>query len=349
MRRILPTVICCFFLFQTAIQAQLATGNIILDPIGSYALNSVQGNPDRSIVTSTQLGASYFINDNFAVGGKIAIASFENDINLDIGSNIRYYLSIKEKSAWFLENNLNLNGIGGFLTFGGDFGVGLDYFVNSSFALETKLSAGWDKRNGFSNNQKLFTLGTGFKFFLNRNEETEITNGIIRRKSILIGLSSSSLQFITTDGTNPNVAGNLFNVSLTPSLAKMLTDQFAVGGQIGFLFQKSTSSDISYLSMDITPYARFYPNPIRKDRRFFFEGGAGLNITQLKNGFFGRDYSNTAPIFFGGIGLNLFLAPSVALEFKGSYRRAEQFGNKINRLGIDVGFQFFINQEEDGK
>jgi len=133
-------------------------------------------------------------------------------------------------------------------------------------------------------------------------------------------------------------------ITLSPNIGKFLTKNWVLGANITIRNQNFDGPN--FFTLETLPYTRYYPNAGKKRAVLFGEIGGGIQLV-TRSGDFLVNQTETSPIFFGSIGINYFLRPTVAFEVKGSYRYLNQdsFIN-TNTLSMNFGFQFFFRKEE---
>ncbi|MEM6321704.1 MAG: hypothetical protein AAF960_28855 [Bacteroidota bacterium] len=327
-------------------KSQIAPGNWILGGDGQVELVASNNQSDFGVVLSPS--ALYFTSDRFAVGGTLTVGlgGFGRDI-FGLTPQARYYLDVQDRRAWYIGADLSFTtGDGQFLSGGAQ--LGLDLFLNSFVAWESALSVGFQRGIGDSFNNNTLTVvgfGTGLRFFLGPTEDDKMERGnILQKGTKMWGATSGTLAFSQIANSN-NIT-----LDLRPNYGQFLSDRFLLGGALGLLVTKFNNLNFTTFQFELTPFARYYFNSDNRRAIPFAELGAGISVFDLTGE--GSDFeARTSSTVFAGIGFDVFLAPNVALEIKGSYRR---FGNNtnfanidVNRIAIDLGFQFFLNSALD--
>lgn len=374
-----PTIVSLFLVFMTLQMTgfgQITKGNFIIDgglasQLRSYNhpfLYSHQPIKEHTLNFSPRL--SYFVSDRLVIGGGITINS--NSSNLEEGgygltTHIRYYVSKKNNSAWFVENHLGYSEISTINFFTSDIGLGLDYFLSPSVALEGTVAFNYSQRLA-SNSSPYGTvetgrrtaagIGMGLKFFLNRALSTGNTNQIAKAQkgTLWIGATSDGLSFSSQNGFK------VISLNLNPNIGVFINENWLIGSGMNIDYDKEAYPGNSFYTRSIfqvgvAPFIRFYHSTKKGRIVPFYEVGGAINrsiftsststspFPGAEEGTINDQIKNTDTAYFGGLGLNLFVSPSVALEFKGTYKHTKLSPDfKTNHFGLDIGFQFFIGK-----
>lgn len=318
---------------------QLSHRNLIIE--GSAATQFFATNNNSDFLISASPTISYFITDKFVAGGGVQIATVPGTgTNFGINGITRYYFSSQANNAWFAETNIGFLTGGNFTVFTGDVGLGLDLFLSPNIALENTLSIGFQKEEGVINNTVIFQLGTGLKFFFDRKPlgSPEGRNGILQKGSLFLGMTAGNIQIFSRNGMQNS------NITLSPNIGKFLTSNWVVGANM--TIQNSSFNGANFFTLAPLPYLRYYQNAGEKRAVLFGEVGGGIQLTAASGDFL-VNQTDIDPTFFGGIGVDYFLRPTIAFEIKGFYRYFKQ-GSFINTntLGVNFGFQFFFRKSE---
>ncbi len=172
--------------------AQVAKGNILLGGTAAFSFRTFDNNAGDLFSFALNPQAGVFLTDRFALGGNIGInygsTNLFNSTSITIGANGRYYINANSEQWWPFANagagygysNFNSNDLDNFNSdvFSYFFGIGLDYFITNSVALEgtfnfqgTRTDSGFENAPTIENNDLLFSVG--LQIFFNRNVEEE--------------------------------------------------------------------------------------------------------------------------------------------------------------------------------
>lgn len=322
-----------FLMSQTAI-AQIEKGSFLLD--GGVNTGHHQEGSFTNTYFSIQQDIGYMLNNRMMVGGGYSLSTtFNLEQRLtSVSSLFRYYLANKEKKAWFIGNRITVFG----RTYSIDTGIGFSHFLSPSILWESKATyryqsgyAGYDYSN--------FIVGSGLKFFLNKGWKKEMSGwkSVLNKGSWIIGGTSSSLTF------GPSAT----QLNINPNIGYFLSDRWVIGGLAGVDWTGINDYSLQITRVHIQSFTRYYFSPSTARTIGFIEGGLGLAHQRFtaadQSIFFNNDglnsYNTTTAIYFGAVGMDVFLSPTVALELKGQYQKLEQNTRNINLI---FGFQFFL-------
>lgn len=347
----IPTIIYLTIFFitcLTTLSGQITKGNFILEGSSNSIFTKYEdlysSREQTNFRTESEISATYFLNNNLAIGGKFGIVTEKEQENLyALGLDVRYYFNKPNQKAWFLTSNINYGKLGITYLTNGTLGIGLDYFANQNIAIETVFSVGYSQQKlpdfyGFQPSPILSVqLNTGLKFFLNTS--TKQTSSKTTNKGRLMGgISASSFSFHTSKGNNS------WHIALSPDIGVVIHPKWIIGSRIGFNFQKQNGFVRQDFSLELAPFTRFYPITLHKKTALFFEVGGGYHITKAKIDIGENTIIKDKRIsLHTGVGLNLFISKSVALELKGIYQYLDyQTDSKTNRVVTSIGFQYFL-------
>ncbi len=331
-----------FFLFLGAVSTssfgQLSHRNFIID--GNAAAQLFTANGDTDLIITGTPTLSYFMSDNFVIGGGIQLANvIGTGSSFGLNGTTRYYFSNQATNAWFAVGNIGFLTGSGLNIFTGNVGIGLDLFLSPNIAFENTLSIGFRNDEVLLNNALVFQLGTGFKFFFDRKPEGSENgrNGILKKGSLFLGMTAGNIEISTQNGAKSSI------LSLSPNIGKFINDNWVLGVNASLLNQAFLG--FNNFSVTALPFLRYYPNAGEKRAILFGEVGAGIRLESFTGNRIINE-TTTNPTFMAGIGLNYFLRPTVAFEIKGSYNYLKQsFLNDTNSIGVNFGFQFFFRKE----
>lgn len=135
---------------------------------------------------------------------------------------------------------------------------------------------------------------------------------------------------------------NLFRISISSGVAKLLTDKFAIGGGLGMTYQELSNRNSRFVT-NISPNARYYFTGFEKNPAFYLRGQIGLAVIQDKINDFKETESGLLTSI--GLGMSYFVTENVSLDTLLAYSR---IGGKIKttNFGLNIGFQIFLNKKE---
>lgn len=369
MRIRLLLVFSLSFLFIGGLSAQLQKGGTIQFGAADASYLTQQRekrSPDNvsSFDSHVSYGWLYFLTDHWVVGGGLGAAAVSN---LRAGGGgllpaVRYYFNPEATSLhWFAATSASFD-----FTFGSqtevnfdqwNLGGGFNHFLNENVLLEVGANVSFGNRRGAFFRYPAFNLGAGLQVYLSPEGRRQKRSALpdIGRGSLLVGLSEAGLSYQPMDGDR------IFNFSLKPNVGYFLTDRWAVGA--GLTFSSShvrfnSNNDVflfenSVLSLGLNAFTRYYVGPQERRLRPFLLAEAGVLHVNTRyeqpnqnTNFRG---ANTWLTGRAGLGANLFLAPRVALEGALTYSlgKGQNFDGTTftnNRIGLDLGFQFFLGK-----
>jgi opacity protein-like surface antigen len=130
---------------------------------------------------------------------------------------------------------------------------------------------------------------------------------------------------------------NVFNLELTPNVAKLISDNLALGGGLGVAYQKI--GDFSSTALTILPWGRFYIPTGGESPVFFLDAKAGLALASFK--FDDEDESESAFAYSVGPGMAFFITDNVSIDAILAYTRiGGDFDSSA--LGLNIGLQVFL-------
>jgi hypothetical protein len=142
-----------------------------------------------------------------------------------------------------------------------------------------------------------------------------------------------------------------FDIALQPKVGYFINDNIALGVavELGLNAVKSNTT----MNYGITPFARVFignksVTDIPKRIMFFVEAGGGFGGRNSR--FEDQEGNKTnvtsnGAVFYAGPGMDVFLSRNVAFELGAEYR---YIGGepRVNRVGLNLGFQIFLNRTE---
>lgn len=169
--------------------------------------------------------------------------------------------------------------------------------------------------------KKLFFIA-GIALSLSAAAQTE-------KGSWMVGANFTDLNFKFAENTN------LMSFTLNPNLAYFISDNFAIGGQVGFGIAAAKKQDPLF-TYNVQPLARYY---FMKEQKSGIFGQATVGI----DGYSQSEKSQTGLTFSVGAGWNYWLNKSVALEVGAHYinrdKKVDLFQNSVN---VNFGLQIFL-------
>lgn len=142
-----------------------------------------------------------------------------------------------------------------------------------------------------------------------------------------------------------------YDLALQPKVGYFLNENLVIGlaVELGVDAVKSNMT----MNYGITPFARIFAgkksvDEIPKRVMFFLEAGGGFGGRNSR--FEATDGTKTnvttnGAIFYVGPGADIFLSKNVAFEVGAEYRHIGG-SPKVNRVGINLGFQIFLSRSE---
>lgn len=171
------------------------------------------------------------------------------------------------------------------------------------------------------------------------------TNKPTRIHTFMVG-SNLLLANVTLQKDN-----NTYNFAIQPKVGYFLYDNVAVGAALELgLLTKPADQTINY---GVTPFVRIFVGKERvrevpRRAKFFLEGGIGIGGANHRYDDAGGNkvtVTTNGPVFYLSPGLDFFLSNNVAFETAFEYRFIGGTPD-VNRLGINLGFQIFLNRPE---
>lgn len=332
-----------FSLVFSFAQAQTARGTWLVDGSAGMARNLTPGGDNWSAGIAPRIG--YFLTENFMLEVELQYSygrSAPSDLNFETQSRAivpgtRFYISLpSETLAPFLEVR------GGYRHIRNQFSdlatnseqwfwnpsVGLDYFLNPNIALEAMIGYRGSYFDNTVQDAHSLLLAAGLQLFLTQNAtyDTPLQNPIRRGNWLIGGNLNSGLQNI--GNTNDLV------FSLSPVVGYFFTDRLAAGSG----FQLAFANENAIVHPE--PFVRYYPVGGASVWQPFATAGFGTRF-QLADKF-------SEASFFGlnavtGIGLDVFIAPNIALEgiLRYDIRQIEEAVSP-ETLRLLFGFQVFL-------
>ena len=166
----------------------------------------------------------------------------------------------------------------------------------------------------------------------------QIASAQLNKGNILLG-GTAGFDMELMDGSD-----NLYTLMLNPNVATLVTDNVAIGANLGLVSIKS--GDYSTTVLNFLPLARYYHSSESGKTAFFLEAKAGLALISYDS-WFGDDASTeTAFQFAAGPGLAFFITENVSLDALLLYNRVTGDLDQSN-LGFNLGFQIFLEKQKD--
>lgn len=132
-----------------------------------------------------------------------------------------------------------------------------------------------------------------------------------------------------------------FSFTLTPDYGYMINEHMMIGGQTSLSFENADG--FTFWTIGLMPFLRVY-YPTEKRTRFFaeqFAGVAGIKATLVP--------FDIGTLAGGGIGIDYFIAPNVAVESTIRITFAQLNANRNLDYGIRFGLQIFFWKEDTNK
>lgn len=148
--------------------------------------------------------------------------------------------------------------------------------------------------------------------------------------TLIGGTAGFDIQFSENDD-------NLFTLTLNPNLAGFITDNVAVGGNLGLTYQKS--GEFSTTVLNLLPFARYYFSGSNDKQAIFLEGKVGLALFSVDFG--GDSQSESALQYAFGSGIAFFLSDKVSIDAILAYNR---IGGDFDQsgIGVNIGVQAYL-------
>lgn len=293
----------------------------------------------------------YFLSDDFAVGGQLTAGATPDDGGI-AGFTLasRYYFGVVESQALFMTLDAGFERFDVTTTWRGNIGIGYDYFLTRSIALETIFSFGFARpKNKFfatNPNQLRMNLGTGIKVFFDRSFDYYKDRAVVLHQgNFFIGGSFAGLEIVKVKQERNN--GHTFTIR--PNIGYFLTTKLLLGTTFTYFKNKAEIGAFKITQIGLTGFARYYLTSNANRGILFVEMGTGFNKRkgQFSN-FNGQtiDYEYpTAPTYYGKIGIDFFFTPKVALESKIGFERDAWQDDFVIKQGLlDVSLQFFLGK-----
>jgi len=137
-----------------------------------------------------------------------------------------------------------------------------------------------------------------------------------------------------------------FDVSLSPSAAWFLNNNFALGGYVNFALS-ATSGYNTTTTVGLGPLARYYFGKAETRSKLFLQANAGYS-----NSSYGTTSTISAVVFGAGPGFAYFVTPNVGLETILSYNGASGtntytgYGHSVN---LNFGLQVYLEGHKSKK
>lgn len=170
---------------------------------------------------------------------------------------------------------------------------------------------------------------------------------------VLLCLFTSSL-FAQTEKDNLLIGGdfnmnynfgdnvdNVFFLNLNAVTGYFLQDNLVLGGGLGYGLTIFDGGNFSSISVRVFPVFRYY---FKSDMpvKFYIDLRPALVASVFNNDF--GEFSDSGFSFTGGPGLSVFLSNDISVDCSLNYYRDSNFNNDpINRIGVNVGLQVYIN------
>mgnify|MGYP000364078646 CR=1 FL=1 len=324
------------FIFTTFSFSQTERGSLILNGVASVDKNLGAESDQISAFFAPSLG--YFVADGFLIGAGFSyyyadLGTLGNTSFFSALPFLRYYIRQNKPWSWFatlgysynrsefdsgqLEIKYNYHSLYG--------GIGHNYFLNTNTAIEGILQVRYDFDE--IDDQKSLLYDAGLQFFLPATK-TENTAIAIGKGAKLIGLTANA------GWANIGESDDLY-LSVNPTLGFFVKDRLVLGS--GLLLAFANQNAI----FESQPFARYYFGTLGANLQPFATAGFGTRFQFAdkadESGFFNFNLT-------GGLGADLFLTPTVALEgiFKYEGRQLEDADSKQQFLRFQVGLQFFL-------
>ena len=330
---------------------QIAKKNTIFD-ISANVIANDQNISDRielnSLATPKVL---YFFSDNFALGGQIIVGAVPDKGGIaGFRLDSRYYFGVIESQALFLTGDIGFNRFDVNTTWKGNIGLGLNYFLTRSIALESVFSFGFTKiKNPFFEtppNELRMNLGAEIKVFFDRSfDYYKDRTSVLKRGIFLIGGSFGGLEIVKVDQERNNGS----TINLVANFGYFLTKRLLTGTQFVYFRNKASVGSTNTSQLKLTGFLRYYLTSNKNRGILFVEFGRGRvkrkePFTTITGGIEVIALP-TSTINYGSIGIDFFFTPRIAIESKlgyewdkGNYFFQEQQGF------LDVSLQFFLGK-----
>lgn len=337
----------------TGLSGQHSKGSLLLS--GNFQLEPQAGPGIMGINFSPTL--HYFLNDHLTLGGSISLgATFEKGVQLLVlDPEGRYYFhASRSRNSGFLFVQPQL-----FFPYDEEFGQenhvsllvggGLQTLLTPNVALENKLSVLYNDRLSRGStflSSPSFIIQTGILLYLDYVDKWDVRPGV-GRGSWMIGGTNAAMSY------RSNRQFRQFALNLLPRAGYFLTDKFVVGLGLPFHFSfldfKGVTSIFRAQSnyLGLAPFIRFFPGQWGSRALPFVD----LDLTYLRN----RVDDSSSSHLFGtprhtyrvnfNAGIDYFITSTAALEAGLFFSWLDHM--EETRMGIRVGFQFFLTRERE--
>ena len=339
-----------FLLIPTICLGQIAKKNTIFDGGIRVVANDLNVSNRVELNSLASPSILYFFSDVFAMGGQLKVGGTPDTGGITgITLSSRYYFGVLEEQALFLTGDVGFERFSATTTWRGNIGLGHNYFLTRSIALETVLNFGFVRpKNTFfvtTPNQLRMNLGTGIKIFFDRRFDYYKDRTVVRhRGNFFIGGSFVGLEIVKVKQERNN--GHTFNIN--PNIGYLLTDKLLIGTAFRYFRNKTGFGDFKTTQLGITGFAKYYLTSNLNRGILFVELGAGANKTKGQFVENGRtlDFDNPAfPIYYGNIGIDFFFTPRAAVSSKIGFEREVRNDTFTLKQGVlDVSLQFFLGK-----
>lgn len=359
--RTMVSLLGLYMFFATASFAQVGKGSFLIDGGISSQLEFVEPpsflfSDGKIEIHSNRINPSiaYFVSDRLAVGGSLMVQNtnaYEGISSFGIGTRIRYYFSKRETNAWFLENKIDYHTADNISILNGQVGLGWNYFISDNFAFEGAFAFQKSKNKIAKYGQPSSRWNTGFnaglKFFLNSSTDSRNATytSILQKGTLLLGTSSGGFNYRVINDYK------VLTIHLNPNIGQFISKNWLIGAGLDLNYRKiaygSYYGDRKDLTVSLSPFIRYYaPTKNGKFAPFFEVGSAfsrPFHFEDSEDGSLPDPYPNPKIDigFLGGVGMNLFVSPTTALELKVGYDTTDF---KSHRIGLDIGFQYFLGR-----
>lgn len=298
-------------------------------------------NPSFNVSTS----AGYLFSKRFAVGLNLVYSFIDGTLHelnyptersnvFSINPTSRFYFGIKKVSPFAeigyelqLSKHVGINTLNYHrqLYRGG---IGLNYFLNSSVAIESILSYAHIVNDPYTGGSSSgFGLKFGVQFFLSRYQKGELneSNGVyINNKKWMLG---------GTIDLNSSLAENSIP-SFNPEVGYLFKNNLALGLRLSY--QKMARVQCS----TINPFARYYFSSKRLAPFLDASLGWGWGHSDVPY----EEWDGNVTAMQVGAGINYFINEVVAFEGKLSY--GVNTGFEEDLLTMDIGLKFFLSSKK---
>lgn len=330
---------------------QIAKNNTIFDG-GIRVIANDENVSDRvelnSLATPNVL---YFFSDKLAIGGQLTFGSIP-DFGPIAGIKLdgRYYFGILDNQALFLTTDVGFTRFDATNTWRGNAGLGFDYFLTRSIAIESILSFGFTRYdNTFFEtlpNELRMNIGTSIKIFFDKDfDYYKDRESVLRRGNFFIGGSFAGLEVIKVKQARNN--GSTINIR--PKFGYFLLKRLLIGTELSYFRNKASIGSANTSQVGMTGFLRYYLTSNANRGILFVELGRGRlkkkEPLPIRPGLVEVIKLPTSTISYGAIGIDFFFTPRVAIETKIGYDidKAGFFDRQTEGL-FDVSLQFFLGK-----